>query len=81
MPFSEQDIAQLLQTHYGINGTIKVLEGYDELNFLIHTNDNKKYIVKIANASHVFSFVDAQAKILSHLANTSIANYFKYQHA
>ena len=78
MPFSENDIAQLLQTYYGINGSIKVLEGYDELNFLVHAHDDKKYIVKIANASHVFSFVEAQTKILSHLANSSIANYFQY---
>ena len=78
MEINQYDIAELLQTHYGINGTIKVLEGYDELNFLVHTNDDKKYIVKIANASHVFSFVEAQAKILAHLANTSIANYFQY---
>ena len=78
MPFSENDIAQLLQTHYGINGSIKVLEGYDELNFLVHTHDDKKYIVKIANTSHVFSFVEAQTKILSHLTNSSIANYFQH---
>ena len=78
MEIKQYDIAQLLQTHYGINGTIKVLEGYDELNFLVNADDQKKYIVKIANASHVFSFVEAQVKILTHLSNTSIANYFQY---
>ncbi len=78
MEIKQYDIAQLLQTHYGINGTIKVLEGYDELNFLVNDDDQKKYIVKIANASHVFSFVEAQVKILTHLSNTSIAHHFQY---
>ena len=78
MLFSVNQIAQLIQTHYGINGDIKALEGYDELNFLLTTSDQKKYIVKIANTNHVFSFIEAQTKILSHLGKSKIANYFQH---
>ena len=77
MQFTVNDIATLLESHYGIYGTIKELEGYDELNFLVQTKDQKKWIVKIANASHVFSFVEAQTKILSHLSQTNLSNYFQ----
>ena len=77
MQFTVNDIATLLESHYGIYGTIKELEGYDELNFLVQTTDQKKWIVKIANASHVFSFVEAQTKILSHLSQTNLSNYFQ----
>ena len=78
MLFSVNQIAQLIQTHYGINGDVKALEGYDELNFLLTTSDQKKYIVKIANTNHVFSFIEAQTKILAHLGKSKIANYFQY---
>ena len=74
MQFSEQEILQLLVTHYCVNGTIKALEGYDELNYLFCAEDQKKYIVKVANAGHVFSFIEAQTKILAHLSNTNLAH-------
>jgi 4-aminobutyrate aminotransferase-like enzyme/Ser/Thr protein kinase RdoA (MazF antagonist) len=77
MQFSEQEITQLLVTHYGVNGTIKALEGYDELNYLFSSDDQKKYIVKVANAGHVFSFIEAQAKILAHLGHTELASFFQ----
>ena len=68
MSFSVNEIAQLLHNHFGIYGTIQKLEGYDELNFLVSTQDQKKYIAKIGNAAHVFSFIEAQASILAHLS-------------
>jgi 4-aminobutyrate aminotransferase-like enzyme/Ser/Thr protein kinase RdoA (MazF antagonist) len=77
MQFSEQEITQLLVTHYGVNGTIKALEGYDELNYLFSSDDQKKYIVKVANAGHVFSFIEAQAKILAYLGHTELASFFQ----
>jgi 4-aminobutyrate aminotransferase-like enzyme/Ser/Thr protein kinase RdoA (MazF antagonist) len=77
MNFSVNEIAQLLQTHYNKAGTIKELEGYDELNYLLVTSDQKKYIIKVANSAHVFSFIEAQIKILAHLAETPISSYFQ----
>ena len=77
MQFSDNEISDLLATHYGISGTIKALEGYDELNFLFTTKEQKKYIVKVANAAHVFSFIEAQAKILEHLSTTHLAPFFQ----
>ena len=77
MQFSEQEILQLLVTHYRVNGTIQALEGYDELNYLFSSDDQKKYIVKVANTGHVFSFIEAQTKILAHLGHTELASFFQ----
>ena len=77
MQFSEQEILQLLVTHYRVNGTIQALEGYDELNYLFCSEDQKKYIVKVANTGHVFSFIEAQTKILAHLGHTELASFFQ----
>ncbi len=77
MQFTESEIAQYLQVHFNLSGTIKTLEGYDELNFLLTTSNQKKYIVKVANSAHVFSFIEAQAQILHHLSKTPLAPYFQ----
>lgn len=77
MQFTESEIAQYLQVHFNLSGTIKTLEGYDELNFLLTTTHQKKYIVKVANSSHVFSFIEAQAQMLLHLSKTPLAPYFQ----
>jgi 4-aminobutyrate aminotransferase-like enzyme/Ser/Thr protein kinase RdoA (MazF antagonist) len=77
MQFTESEIAQYLQVHFNLSGTIKTLEGYDELNFFLTTTNQKKYIVKVANSSHVFSFIEAQAQMLLHLSKTPLAPYFQ----
>ncbi len=77
MQFTESEIAHYLQFHFNLSGTIKTLEGYDELNFLLTTSNQKKYIVKVANTTHVFSFIEAQADILLHLSKTPLASHFQ----
>ncbi len=78
MSFSVNEIADLLKNHFGISGTIQLLEGYDELNFLVTSADHKKYIAKVGNSTHVFSFIEAQASILAHLSSTPLAEHFQH---
>ena len=77
MNFSEETIEQLAKDHYGLATTAKSLNGYDELNFLLSTDTNEKYILKISNEDHPFPFLDAQVKIIQHLSNSSLANEFQ----
>ena len=77
MNFSEETIEQLAKEHYGLDTTAKSLNGYDELNFLLTTDRNEKYILKISNEDHPFPFLDAQVKIIQHLSNSAIANEFQ----
>ena len=44
MTFSESTIQDLVQKYYGLTVTVKSLNGYDELNFLLSTDKNEKYI-------------------------------------
>lgn len=78
MNFSEEQISRLAKQHYAIDATARLLNGYDELNYLLTAANGKKYIFKIATDKHGYSFLDAQVKIIHHLANGNVAN--KFQH-
>jgi len=78
MTFSEATIQDLVKEHYGLNVTVKALNGYDELNFLLSNEKNEKYILKVSNESHPFPFLEAQVNIIKHLVKSSISD--KFQH-
>lgn len=77
MIFSEQDVQQLARQRYGINASVKALNGYDEWNYLLTDAAGQKYILKIATDDHGRSFLDAQVSILDHLSNTDCAAQFQ----
>lgn len=77
MIFTKEDIRQLAKAHYGLFVSVKTLYGYDELNYLLTDKLGKKYIFKVANEKQGYHFLDAQVKILKHLAASSVANYFQ----
>jgi Ser/Thr protein kinase RdoA (MazF antagonist) len=54
-----------------------VLNGYDELNFLLIEKSGKKNILKVSNSSHDYFFLEAQVKILQHLAKSDLAAEFQ----
>ena len=56
MNFSEETIEQLAKDHYGLATTAKSLNGYDELNFLLSTDANEKYILKILKKLFYLNF-------------------------
>ena len=77
MTFSEATIQQLVQEHYGLDVTVKSLNGYDELNFLLSNEKKEKYILKVSNESHPFPFLEAQVKIIQHLTNSALSDRFQ----
>lgn len=77
MNFSEENIRQWVKTHYGLSVSVKPLNGYEEQNFLLTDKTGKKYIFKIADEKQDPAFLDAQVKILKHLAESNFANYFQ----
>jgi 4-aminobutyrate aminotransferase-like enzyme/Ser/Thr protein kinase RdoA (MazF antagonist) len=78
MTFSEATIQDLVKEHYGLNVTVKALNGYDELNFLLSNEKNEKYILKVSNESHPFPFLEAQLKIIQHLTKSTISDCFQH---
>ncbi len=83
MEFTEQDIEQLAKEQYQLTAAAKELNGYDELNFLLTDDAGKKYIFKIATDEHGYDFLDAQVKIINHLAVNCVSkkfqHFFKYK--
>ncbi|SNR47490.1 aminotransferase class III-fold pyridoxal phosphate-dependent enzyme [Flavobacterium sp. ov086] len=78
MTFSEATIQDLVKEHYGLNVTVKALNGYDELNFLLSNEKNEKYILKVSNESHPFPFLEAQINIIQHLKKSNISDCFQH---
>lgn len=78
MNFSEAIIQDLVKEHYGLIVTVKTLNGYDELNFLLSDEKNEKYILKVSNESHPFPFLEAQVAIIGHLTKSNISNCFQH---
>ena len=78
MTFSEATIQDLVKEHYGLNVTVKALNGYDELNFLLSNEKNEKYILKVSNESHPFPFLEAQVNIIKHLTKSNISDCFQH---
>ncbi|WP_428229858.1 aminotransferase class III-fold pyridoxal phosphate-dependent enzyme [Flavobacterium sp.] len=78
MTFSEATIQDLVKEHYGLDVTVKALNGYDELNFLLSNEKNEKYILKVSNESHPFPFLEAQINIIQHLKKSSISDCFQH---
>lgn len=77
MHFTEQEIRLLAKKHYQLDTDVERLEGYDELNFLLRDKSGKKYILKVATDEHKYDFLDAQVKIISHLAKSPVADKFQ----
>ncbi|MCB5972437.1 aminotransferase class III-fold pyridoxal phosphate-dependent enzyme [Flavobacterium psychrophilum] len=77
MKFSEAHIELLAKDHYGLFVSAKMLNGYDELNYLLTDINNKQFILKVSDENQPFLFLDAQVKIIKHLSNSSISNNFQ----
>jgi len=77
MNFTIGSIENWVANYYGIEVKASVLNGYDELNFLLVEKSGKKNILKVSNSSHDYFFLEAQVKILQYLAKTDIASQFQ----
>lgn len=76
--FTENFIIDILEKNYNLNVTCKILNGYDEYNFLVSQPSNgANYIFKIATQNHDIYFIEAQVAMIEHLNNSSIAQHFQ----
>jgi 4-aminobutyrate aminotransferase-like enzyme/Ser/Thr protein kinase RdoA (MazF antagonist) len=75
--FSHSEIEDLIRDHYGIKVKAQALNGYDELNFELTDAHSKRYILKVSEEAHGLGFLDAQVRILNHLAASPVAHYFQ----
>lgn len=71
MNFSAEQAVRLADEFYGITATARPLNGYDEQNFLLTTQDGQKYTFKIAGDDISRTFLQAQADVLRHLDHSS----------
>jgi len=65
-PFTPEYIAQLAATHYGLQGELKPLPGYVDLNYRLTTSEGK-YILKIAASDTDLARLQMQNEVLLHV--------------
>ena len=78
MKFSSELIKEIAKDHYKIDVAVQALNGYDEQNFLSTDNESEKFILKVATDEHGLSFLEAQIKMINHLAESNLSG--KFQH-
>ncbi|MBW7883124.1 MAG: aminotransferase class III-fold pyridoxal phosphate-dependent enzyme [Caldilineaceae bacterium] len=71
--FDARQAADLVRTIYGIYGAVKALPSERDQNFQIDTADGERYVLKIANTQESFDILDAQNRVMEHIARTSPA--------
>jgi 4-aminobutyrate aminotransferase-like enzyme/Ser/Thr protein kinase RdoA (MazF antagonist) len=74
------DIAEmkvLVQQHYGMAVSVQPLDGYEESNYLLTDEAGQSYICKVAASGSNLPLLDAQVKMLQHLADTPVAAGFQ----
>ena len=78
MKFSSDLIKEIVKDHCNIDVAVQALNGYDEQNFLLTDKEGEKFILKVASDEHGLPFLDAQIKMINHLAEGKLAK--KFQH-
>lgn len=73
MLFSETEIKELLQVHYNLSVEVKVLDGYEEQNFLLKDSNGERYILKAGSAVQGYDIIRAQVEMMNHLGSTPLA--------
>jgi 4-aminobutyrate aminotransferase-like enzyme/Ser/Thr protein kinase RdoA (MazF antagonist) len=65
---NDEQARQLLQHHYGLNGTIQELGSQQDRNFLVDTGAGR-YVLKVCHGDYATVELDAQHAALQHLAD------------
>jgi 4-aminobutyrate aminotransferase-like enzyme len=71
--FSHDEILTSLAQQYQLSGTLSTLAGYCDQNLLLTTNDNHRYIVKIANKAEPEIELAMQNSAMDHLTAKGLA--------
>ena len=70
--FSNEEIVELLKTHYEIEvKSLKNLAGDVDINTFVETTDKQKYIFKISHENEIFENLDFQSQLLAYLNEKS----------
>jgi Ser/Thr protein kinase RdoA (MazF antagonist) len=64
--FTTEQAAEIIERLYGLRGTLKVLNGERDLNYLIQT-ENGQYVFKIAHQDESYGMLECQHQILQRL--------------
>ena len=67
------EVAQLVRDQYQLDGDFTILVGERDQNFLLHSDDGRRYVVKIANSAEPEIITDFQIQALLHLENQGCA--------
>ena len=66
------DAEALLAERFGITGTLRVLDGYRDLNFRVDADDGRRFVFKIYNPLEARAYIDLQDVALRRLADAGI---------
>ena len=64
--FTTDQAAEIIERLYGLRGTLKVLNGERDLNYLLQT-ENGQYVFKIANQDEPYGMLECQHQVLQRL--------------
>jgi len=66
--FTLVNAARLAKEFYGLSASVDVLPSERDQNFLLTVGENERYVLKIANATEERAMLDAQNKMMMHVA-------------
>ena len=72
-----EQVPHIAREFYHITASAEPLNGYDEQNFLLHTADGRKLVLKAARASSSLAFLQAQVQVAARLSRSSLKGYFQ----
>lgn len=61
--------AAMALEHYGVKGTTKQLDGYEDLNFMLLTEEGTRFIIKLTTNQDFETLLRVQNKVLSELSS------------
>jgi hydroxylysine kinase len=71
-PVDPAEVTRVLSEHYGLAGELRRLPGETDDNFLLQTGTAGRYVVKFAHPRTDPAVIGTQARVLKHLATTTI---------
>lgn len=75
--FTAENIQELISRYYGLDVQVQELPGYEEANFRLEDKAGRRYGCKVSDAGMAWSFLDAQVKIMEHLAQHPVGVKFQ----
>ena len=73
--YSTSSVQELVETHYGLDVSVRSLPGYIDLNFLLTDSDGTRFVLKIANTDESLSVLEMQNGVMGFLQEEPIGDY------